>query len=577
MIPKRLQRWLRQIFNPTHPERRRFRPRLEALEDRNLLNTYLVTSTADALAGTLRQAILDANAHPGADTIKFSIGGGGMQSIAPLSPLPTLTQKVTIDGTTQPGWVGDPLINLDGSNAGNAAGLTVNADGCKIKGLVVHDFFSVGGISLDSNNNVVSGDLLKFDTFGVEIAEGVSGNLIGGTTVHARNVISGNVIGVHIHNGSTGNVVEGNYIGTTPDGLGAFANNTGIQIDEAAGNNTVGGTAAGAGNLISGDSTAGDIGILIGADATGNKVRGNKIGTNAAGTAPLANNTGVDIQGSSNIVGGTKAGAGNLISGNTNDGVLIGNLIQGNKIGTNAAGLASLISGNNQSGVQITATGNGNLVQGNKIGTNAAGTAAVANSNAGVEIYDLAASKNTVGGTVPGAGNIIAFNRDGVDVEDGTGNAIRRNSIFANRAFGIDLESSPQLPPTYGNNYQAAPPLTSATFNATTKVMTIKGTLTSTASTTFALEFFANAVGESQGRVYLGHATVTTDGTGSVSFTAKITVTTSAFSTAKVPFITATATAPTGDTSAFSVGVHDPVAATPNGRRGLFSAHRRGF
>jgi hypothetical protein len=115
--------------------------RLEALEDRLALSTFLVTSTADAGPGSLRQAVLDANAATGANAVAFDIGGGGVQTIQPASALPGITQPVTIDGTTQPGFAGSPLIVLNGSQAGrDANGLTITAGNCTVRGLVINSF-----------------------------------------------------------------------------------------------------------------------------------------------------------------------------------------------------------------------------------------------------------------------------------------------------------------------------------------------------------------------------------------------------------------------------------------------------
>ena len=98
----------------------RCRPALELLEGRLLPSVFLVTSTADSGANTLRQAILNANAHPGADVITFKIAGAGVHVIQPASPLPPVTDSVLMDGTTQPGYAGTPLIQLDGFLAGTA-------------------------------------------------------------------------------------------------------------------------------------------------------------------------------------------------------------------------------------------------------------------------------------------------------------------------------------------------------------------------------------------------------------------------------------------------------------------------
>src|SRR5438445_5697540 len=81
--------------------------------------TFIVTTDADSGAGSLRQAIIDANATPGADSIEFNIASGGEQTIVPLNvsgPFPAITEPLTIDGTTQPGFSGKALIEIDGAN-----------------------------------------------------------------------------------------------------------------------------------------------------------------------------------------------------------------------------------------------------------------------------------------------------------------------------------------------------------------------------------------------------------------------------------------------------------------------------
>ena len=180
-------------------------------------------------------------------------------------------------------------------------------------------------------------------------------------------------------------------------------------------------------------------------------------------------------------------------------------------------------------------------VQGNFIGTDVSGTRPLGNNGLGVEVAGSAA---TIGGTAPGAGNVIAFNSgDGVYIYAGTGDAIEANSIFANGGLGIDLAA-----PGRGNNLQAAPVLTSAICS--TGTLTIGSTLTATANTTYTLEFFSNPTGTSQGQTFLGTLTVTTNSKGKATFTANFALT--------VPlgeFLTATATDPAGDTSEFSSGL----------------------
>src|SRR5262245_58883669 len=126
-------------------------PRLHALEERTTPSTFTVLNTDDSGPDSLRQAILDSNDNPGADTIAFDVAGGGEQTIQPLSALPEITDSVVIDGTTQPGYVGRPLIVLNGTTAGSVAnGLTISAGSSTVRGLVINSFRS-NGILLQTN------------------------------------------------------------------------------------------------------------------------------------------------------------------------------------------------------------------------------------------------------------------------------------------------------------------------------------------------------------------------------------------------------------------------------------------
>ncbi len=117
------------------------RPRLEWMEDRTLLATFIVSNTNDTGLGSLRQAIVDANdATTSPNTIAFDIKATGVQIIAPLSPLPMIESAVTIDGQSQKGYAGTPLIELNGTNAGTADGLTIIGNGVTVFGLDIVDF-----------------------------------------------------------------------------------------------------------------------------------------------------------------------------------------------------------------------------------------------------------------------------------------------------------------------------------------------------------------------------------------------------------------------------------------------------
>jgi hypothetical protein len=464
------------------------------------------------------------------------------------------------------------------------------------------------GILLGGTGNLIQGNYIGTDATGtislgnflagVTVYEGNS-NTIGGTTAAARNIISGNGtpsnpgIGVVLTHGSSGNLVEGDFIGTDVTGTHLLPNAySGVFITGGANGNTVGGVSTlsngrlvGAGNLIDGASP-GDAGVFV--TTNQNLIAGNFIGTDVTGTRPLGNYLGVRVGlGSSNTIGGTAVGMGNLISGN-GSGILIGdgsataNLVEGNLIGTDITGTQPL--GNSTAGVQITTSGNtvggtaagagnviaageygiilgaSNVVQGNWIGTDPAGSTLLGNSADGIFVE---AGSNTIGGTAVGAGNTIAFNRgDGADVESGTGNSILGNAIFSNAGPGIRLNSA-----NNANDNQAAPLLTSASSSSTGT--TINGTLASVPDTAFRLEFFANAgldaSGNAEGETYLGFATVTTDNSGHATFTAA--------NLAAIPagegYLTATATVSTlnpdgtstyGDTSPFSNDLAVPTS-----------------
>ena len=449
--------------------------------------TFTVTNTNDAGAGSLRQAILNANDSVGTDNIAFNIPGAGPHTIQPTSALPTITDPVIIDGYTQPGT----SANTNGPGLGSNAVLKIELDG---GGLSVS---SSGALKITGGNTTVRGLVInRFPGWGI----------------------------ILLRNG--GNLIEGNFIGTDVAGVVDLGNgNDGVLINISS-NNTIGGMAPGARNVISGN---GFFGVqFTGSGATGNFVRGNFIGTDVTGTLDLGNGSfGVTIVfgASNNTIGGVTAGASNVISGNNLGGIEI-----------------------------LDAETTGNMVQGNFIGADVTGTAPLGNMD-GVGI-GFGASNNTIGGTASGAGNTIAFNsRDGVFVppSSGTGIAILSNSIFSNAVLGIDVgafgvtPNDPGDADTGANNLQNFPVLASATSGRTT----IKGTLNSTANTEFRLEFFANTAcdpsGHGEGETFLGSTAVTTDGTGNGSFSVSLGTT--------VPvgqFITSTATDPDNNTSEFS-------------------------
>ena len=293
---------------------------------------------------TLRAAIEEANATPlVADTINFSIAPAGAKTIVLTSGLPGIVGPVTIDGTTQPGFAGAPLfapvieINAAGG-ATTTLDLQPGSSGSTIRGLVINRTPppSGNGILVRSSNNVIAGNYLGTNLagnaagpgngVGVRIGDAsgaTNNNRVGGTTAADRNLLSGNALdGIMIVGGTGGaanNLVQGNYIGLDPGGtLDVGNNNQGVAIFISTGSNTnnvIGGTAAGAGNVISGNNGNGVEIANVG--TTGTLVQGNKIGTNAAGTAAIPNGiSGVRFNSgtSNNTVGGTTAAAANVIA-----------------------------------------------------------------------------------------------------------------------------------------------------------------------------------------------------------------------------------------------------------------------
>ncbi len=366
-----------------------------------------------------------------------------------------------------------------------------------------------------------------------------SNNFIGGVTPGARNIISGNgQAGVAmLGTGATGNLVQGNYIGTNMTGTGAIPNvNDGVRLGDAAlgagpSGNFIGGTLPGAGNLISGNM---DNGIeLAGATTSGNFIEGNLIGTNAAGTAAVANSkNGVLVDGAVNTrIGGPSAPARNVISGNSSAGVRL---------------------------TQATATGN--KIEGNYIGVQLNGTSPLGNQDSGV-LIDTNASINVIGGTTPEAGNVIAYSlRNGVFIESGTRNTVRLNSIHSNGRIGIDL-AGPGVPPqtlndandsdTGPNNLQNWPEIVLFSFDEVLPLPRATGFFDAAPNTVYTLDFYSNdgasltMLGE--GQQHLSTETLTTDANGYVQFSFIIPL---SFPIGK--FLTVTATDPDGNTSEFS-------------------------
>jgi uncharacterized repeat protein (TIGR01451 family) len=233
--------------------------------------TFLVTTNVDngddmaPTPGSLRKAILDANANVGADTINFNIPGAPPHIIIPPSPLPAITESVTINATSQPDFSGTPVVELNGISAGVSNGLTISTASCVVRGLVINRF-SLNGILVSGTSNIIEGNFIGTNATGSfalgNAQDGVfisssSTNLIGGTTGAARNLLSGNRNGVQIFGAGTGNQVRGNSIGTNSSGTLSLGNSiNGVLILGASGS-AIGAVGSASSNTISFNGGAG--------------------------------------------------------------------------------------------------------------------------------------------------------------------------------------------------------------------------------------------------------------------------------------------------------------------------------
>jgi hypothetical protein len=384
---------------------------LEELERREVPTVYTVTGVGDTTGRdgvvTLREALLaaenhrvvgDAAAGTAENTIRFAIPGNGVHTIYLHSALPALTGHITIDGTTQPGYTGTPVVALDGSAAGlKVDGLVLRGGYNTVRGLII-DHFRGDGVEVLSDHNTLAGDVIGLDGTGIYAAGNVGDgvfvtggyNTIGGTGTHDRVVISGNHgAGVELVGyAAVGNRIMGDTIGTDAQGFAAVANSYGILLRAGANHNVIGGTAHAQRNVISGNAL--DEIRLTGTGTSANMIQGNFIGVDASGkAASLSGYDGIRLDGGTtgNLIGGVIAGSGNLISG---------------------AGHLSLANGLQVGvGVEILGTTTaGNTIQGNWIGVNSAGLAPLSNLAGGILLRS--AGKNTIGGNSKAAYNLIA-------------------------------------------------------------------------------------------------------------------------------------------------------------------------
>jgi hypothetical protein len=435
------------------------------LPDRNVGDGLCDVTTSTEDTCTLRAAMQEANATSGADTIDFNILSTASDcnattkvcTITPVSVLPPVTERVTIDGYTQPGaspntkTVGNDAalkIQLNGTNVGGIGLEIQDASNSVIKGLVVNRFaegITVGG---DSVANRIEGNFVGTDptgtldqgnTFdGVAIADGPSETVVGGSAPAKRNVISGNGrLGILLVDISNGSRIEGNYVGTDKSGTKDLGNADGVLVQNTPAGATIGGTTAASRNVISGNDRTG----LSIVDAQGTKALGNLIGTTVSGTGALGNGT---------------------------HGALIAMGASNNSIGDGTSGGSNIIAFNGQDGVEVDGSSAGNEISRNSVF-----------SNAGL----------------------------GIDLI-GQGEA-----FFTN----ISTPNDPSDTDSGANNLQNKPVLSSA--KTASGKTTVAGKLVSTPNQAYTIEFYSNPKDTNEGKKFIGEKSITTSVDGLRSFT----------------------------------------------------------
>jgi hypothetical protein len=485
----------------------------------------VVTNTNDSGPGSLRQAILDTNASPGGDEIDFNIPGSGVQTIAAVSPLPSITDLLFINGYTQPG-----------------ASANTAPPGSALNSVILIE---------------ISGSPLQVDSGGdlfTTVIQGIS------------------VPAMHFSGGSSGAIASGNYIGV--DASGTVVTGDGLSVDNATG------VRVGPGNVIS---------ILtLGAAGMGTLVHGNFIGMDSSGSARLPgppHQTRLLIDGTSGaVIGGLDPSARNIISGDAEiDATAEQTQFLGNYIGVDVGashplgecgegirlfGPMTTVVGNVIGGcveginVDDTDSSTAGVIQGNFIGTDGTATIDLGNE---ISAIHVSADNLTIGGVDSGQGNVIAFTKTRTTegaIFLGNGNAIsvRGNRFLRNAGLGIDLLGGP--PDSIGvndpedvdagpNTLQNYPIVTS--FVPGSSSTHIEGTLNSTPSSSFDVDLYSDPPcsrrprAPLQGEDYLGSVSVATDGFGNATFSVDV-----PGALGPDDLVVATATDAFGDTSEFS-------------------------
>jgi len=471
--------------------------------------TFTVTNAADSGNGTLRAAISSANvAGAGTHLIAFNLAAPYTVNL--VSALPALTNSAMVNGATQPGYAGSPLVRLNGILTPSAAGLTFQAPGGGAQALQFTGFTNGIGVVLDGVSNRLWGCWSLSNLWGAAAGTFSSNAAIGGLASSNRNVLSANAqYGLYL-GGSGNHLVQGNYLGLAPDGLHDLGNSL-YGIYCVASDTMIGGSAPGSRNVISGNNQIG-LHILM---ATRTQAAGNFVGTDATGTNAIPNGAaGISLSNCrSNTVGGATPAHGNVVAGNLGSGIYVDDKAAYHLFENNLVGLATnwlalpngdtfveaglliiggyntvaynVVSGNDNHGLYLSGTNcRGNSVHGNMVGVDPSGTQVRPNQGSGVYISEGASAnfihaapiRNTISGNqdegvhvqVGSASNVIAGNfigtdfagkvaisnnQGGVSIFGAVGTTISGNLICGNRFSGIAISGGGSRDTVVDGNY----------------------------------------------------------------------------------------------------------------------------
>jgi uncharacterized repeat protein (TIGR01451 family) len=382
-------------------------------------NTIVVTNTNDSGNGSLRQALLDSlnSVCTSPCSIAFNLPGPSY-TISPLTDLPDVADLTTLDGTTQPGYTSTPIVQIDGGLLNTSLALLGAQSNTVIRGLSLTN--GNRAISINGNDNLVAGNWIGITPLGTNgpnnrgIYLNGDTNVIGGTTAADRNVIANSVnAGILIEGASFSNTISGNYIGTDATGTSARPNATGVELINEPTQNVIGGSTAAHGNVISGNTSYGVLVNITRFVAAARRGPVANVAMGPAGTTIENNRIGPDAAGTSALGAGI---AGIKLAGESYETFVSANVISGNA-----------------TGIVLQDTVEDTSIIGNLIGVQPDGITPMGNLQNGIVLYNSATTSVI-------SGNTIAHNNArGIAPVSGTANVFLSNSIYSHAIAGIDL------------------------------------------------------------------------------------------------------------------------------------------